>query len=114
SWVPSLYFAMGIPFAMAIWVTGTMLKNLGHSDTEAALVTGSIGIAWSLKPFWASFLDMYRTKRFFVLAMEVLLSLLLAGMALALKLPNYLQIIIAVLWVMAFASATQDICADGI
>jgi len=114
AWVPSLYFAMGIPFAMAIWVAGTMLKNLGHSDTEIALVTGSIGIAWSLKPFWASFLDMYRTKKFFVLSMELLLTLLLVGIALALQMPNYLQIIVAVLWVMAFASATQDICADGI
>jgi len=114
AWVPSLYFAMGIPFAMAIWVTGTMLKDLGHSDTETALVTGSIAIAWSLKPFWASFLDMYRTKRFFVLSMEVLLSILLAAIALSLRLPNYFQVIVVVLWMMAFSSATQDICADGI
>ncbi len=76
--------------------------------------TGSIGIAWSLKPIWASFLDMYRTKRFFVLSMEVLLSVMLAGIALALQMPNYFQIIVAVLWVMAFSSATQDICVDGV
>ena len=114
SWVPSAYFAEGIPFALVIWVSGTMFKNLGHSDSQITLATASIGIAWSLKPFWAAFLDMYRTKKFFVLAMEFLMSALLIGIAIALPLPNYFQIAIAILWVLAFASATQDICIDGI
>ncbi|MDT7837791.1 MFS transporter [Aquabacterium sp. OR-4] len=113
-WVPSAYLAEGIPFAMVIWVAGTMFKDLGHSDGQITLATASIGIAWSLKPFWAAFLDMYRSKRFFVLAMEALMALLLAGIALCLPLPNYFQITIALLWVLAFASATQDICVDGI
>lgn len=113
-WVPSAYLAEGIPFAMVIWVAGTMFKDLGHSDGQITVATASIGIAWSLKPFWAAFLDMYRTKKFFVLAMEVLMALLLAGIALCLPLPNYFQIAIAALWVLAFASATQDICVDGI
>ena len=113
-WVPTSYLAEGIPFAMAIWVTGTMFSNLGHSDSETALVTGSISIAWSLKPLWAQFLDMYRTKKFFVIAMELLMAGLLAGIAFALKLPNYFTIIAGLLWVLAFASATQDICVDGI
>lgn len=113
-WVPTAYLAEGIPFAMVIWVAGTMFKDLGHSDGQITLATASIGIAWSLKPFWAAFLDMYRTKKFFVLAMEALMALLLAGIALCLPLPNYFQITIAMLWVLAFASATQDICVDGI
>ena len=113
-WVPSSYFAEGIPFAMVIWVAGTMFKDLGHSDGEITLATASIGLAWSLKPFWAAFLDMYRTKKFFVLAMEFLMAALLIGVALALPLPNYFQVVIAVLWVLAFASATQDICVDGV
>jgi MFS transporter, PAT family, beta-lactamase induction signal transducer AmpG len=113
-WVPTAYLAEGIPFAMVIWVAGTMFKDLGHSDGDITVATASIGIAWSLKPFWAAFLDMYRTKKFFVLAMEVVMSVLLIGMALALPLPNYFQIVIAVLWVLAFASSTQDICVDGI
>lgn len=113
-WVPSSYLAEGIPFAMAVWVSGTMFKNLGHSDSEIALVTGSIGIAWSLKPFWAAFLDMFRSKKFFVLAMEVIMAGLFVAMALALKLPNYFKVISGILWVVAFASATQDICVDGI
>jgi PAT family beta-lactamase induction signal transducer AmpG len=113
-WVPTSYLSEGIPFAMAIWVVGTMFKNLGHSDTEIALVTGSIGIAWSLKPFWAAFLDMFRTKKFFVLATELIMAGLLICVGLALKSPNYLSIITLILWVLAFASATQDICVDGI
>jgi MFS transporter, PAT family, beta-lactamase induction signal transducer AmpG len=114
SWVPSSYLAEGIPFAMVIWVIGTMFKDLGHSDGEITLATASIGIAWSLKPLWAAFLDMYKTKKFFVLWMEVVMAVLLCGIAVALPLPNYFQITIAVLWVLAFCSATQDICVDGI
>lgn len=113
-WVPSSYFAEGIPFALVIWVAGTMFKDLGHSDSQITLATASIGIAWSLKPLWAAFLDMYRTKKFFVLAMEFLMSGLLIAIATALPLPNYFQIAIAILWVLAFASSTQDICVDGV
>src|SRR5262245_59393395 len=113
-WVPTSYFAEGIPFAMVIWVAGTMFKDLGHSDSEITLATASIGIAWSLKPFWAAFLDMYRTKKFFVLLMEFFMAALLAAIAVALPLPNYFRIVIAALWVLAFSSSTQDICVDGI
>ncbi|APR78004.1 AmpG protein, beta-lactamase induction signal transducer [Minicystis rosea] len=114
TWVPTAYVAEGIPFAMVTWAIGTMFKDLGHSDSKVTLSTATIGIAWSLKPLWASFLDMYRTKRFFVLAMELFMALVLAGVALCLPLPNHFQIIIAALWVFAFASATQDICVDGV
>lgn len=114
AWVPTAYLAEGIPFAMVIWVAGTLFKDLGHSDGHITVALASIGLAWSLKPFWAAFLDMFRTKRFFVLIMELAMALLLGVFALALPLPNYFQIVIAVLWALAFASATQDICVDGI
>lgn len=113
-WVPSLFFAMGIPFSIVIWVAGTMFKDLGHSDGQITVATASIGIMWSLKPLWAAFLDMYRTKRFWVLSMEFALTGLLILIALALPLPNYFQVIIALMWVLAFCSSTQDITADGI
>ena len=113
-WVPSAYLAEGIPFAMAVWVTGTMFKNLGHTDSETALVTGTIGIAWSLKPFWAAFLDMFKSKKFFVVATEIIMAIIIAGMAAALRLPSYFRIIAGLLWLLAFSSATQDICVDGI
>src|SRR5213595_3012183 len=90
AWVPSAYVAEGIPFAMVIWVAGTMLKDLGHSDGQITTAIASIGLAWSLKPLWAAFLDMFRTKKFFVLAMELVMAGLMVGIGLALKLPNYL------------------------
>ena len=114
AWVPTAYLAEGIPFAMVIWVAGTLFKDLGHSDGAITVALASIGLAWSLKPFWAAFLDMFKTKRFFVLTMELVMAVLLGLVALALPLPNYFQITIAILWVLAFASATQDICVDGI
>ncbi|MEY4549780.1 MAG: hypothetical protein RL685_5975 [Pseudomonadota bacterium] len=114
SWVPSAYLAEGIPFAMVIWVAGTMFKDLGHSDTHIAAVTASVGIMWSLKPLYAGFLDMFRTKKFWVLSMEFAIAVLLGLMALSLNLPNYFELIIGLLWLIAFASATQDICIDGI
>jgi PAT family beta-lactamase induction signal transducer AmpG len=113
-WVPSSYFAEGVPFAIVIWVAGTMFKDLGHSDAEITIATATIGIAWSLKPLWAAFLDMARTKKFFVLVSEIAIAALLVGIALALGTPGYFAAIIALLWVLAFTSATQDICVDGI
>ncbi|MGH7435834.1 MAG: MFS transporter, partial [Polyangiaceae bacterium] len=114
AWVPSAYFAEGVPYAIATWAAGTMLKDLGHSDGDITVATAFIGLAWSLKPLWAAFLDMYRTKKFFVIAMQLVMTVLLGAMALSLGVPDYLPIVIAVLWLIAFASATQDICIDGI
>ena len=113
-WVPSSYFAEGVPFAMVIWVAGTMFKDLGHSDAEITLATGTVAIAWSLKPLWAAFLDMVKTKKFFVIAMELAIAALLACVALSLGAASYFAAIVALLWVIAFASATHDICVDGV
>jgi len=113
-WVPSLYLAMGIPYNVVNGTAVRMYKSLGYSDSVITVAVGSIGIAWSLKPLWAAFLDMYRTKKFFVLAMEWLSGLLFAAIALALSGPGFFGTSIALLWVAAFASSTQDICADGV
>jgi PAT family beta-lactamase induction signal transducer AmpG len=99
---------------LVIWVAGTMFADMGHSDGDITIATASVGLAWSLKPLWAAFLDMYRTKKFFVLLSELIMSALLIVCALALPLPNSFQVVVAILWVLAFASATQDICVDGI
>jgi PAT family beta-lactamase induction signal transducer AmpG len=113
-WVPTSYVAEGMPYAMANWVIGTMLKNLGWADGPITAITGSIGIAWSLKPLWAAFLDAYRSKKYFVIATEIIMAGLLAAVGISLKLPGYYFVIAGILWVMAFASATQDICVDGV
>lgn len=114
AWVPTAYLAEGIPFAMVIWVAGTMFKDLGHRDSEITLYTASIGIMWSLKPLYAGFLDMFKTKRFWVITMQLVLAALMGLWATSLALPNYFVVVILLLWLVAFASATQDICIDGV
>ncbi len=114
-WVPTLYLAMGIPFNVIMSGTAArMYKSLGYSDGQITVALGSIGVAWSLKPLWAAFLDMYRTKKFFVISMEFLLTALLIAVAMSLPTTGFFQTSIAILWVAAFASSTQDICGDGI
>jgi PAT family beta-lactamase induction signal transducer AmpG len=114
SWVPTGYFAEGMPFIMITYVSATMFKDLGHSDTEITLWMGSLTLMWSLKPLWAAVLDMFKTKKWFVLTMEFSMAALLAILAFSLALPSHLLVSIGVLWVMAFASASHDICMDGI
>lgn len=113
SWVPTGYFAEGMPYVMITWVAATMFKYLGHDNTEITLWVGNITVVWSLKPFWAAFLEMFKSKKWIVLAMEFLIIVLLASIALCLNLPAYFTLSIGVLWIMAFASATHDICMDG-
>ncbi|HQY05472.1 MAG TPA: hypothetical protein PLQ52_05375, partial [Lacunisphaera sp.] len=114
-WVPSLYLAMGIPFNIIMGGTAArMYKSLGYSDGQITVALGSIGVAWSLKPLWAAFLDMYGTKKFFVLAMEVLIAGLLVAVAMTLPTTEFFRTSIALFWIAAFASSTQDICADGV
>lgn len=114
SWVPTGYFAEGLPFVMVTYVSATMFKDLGHSDTEITFWMGSLTLMWSLKPLWAALLDMFKTKKWFVVAMECAMAALLAILAFSLSLPGYFLISIGVLWVMAFVSASHDICMDGI
>jgi PAT family beta-lactamase induction signal transducer AmpG len=99
---------------MVIWVAGTMFKDLGYSDGEITVGTASIGLVWSLKPIWAALLDMYGTKKLWVLATEAVMAALLVVVAMTLRLQSYFPAALAMLWLLAFASATQDICIDGI
>jgi MFS transporter, PAT family, beta-lactamase induction signal transducer AmpG len=114
AWVPSLYFAMGTPMITVSVVAAIMYKNLGLSNEAIALYTGSMYLPWVIKPLWAPVVEMFRTKRFFVLAMEAAMVATLSAVALSLSLPAYLWASLAFLWVTGFASATQDIAADGV
>lgn len=114
SWVPSLYFAMGTPLHAVTVVSAIMYKNLGLSNAEIALYTGSMYLPWVLKPLWAPLLEMYRSKRFFVIASELLMAGTLGAMASSLGMPSYLAATLVFLWLTGFASATQDIAADGV
>jgi PAT family beta-lactamase induction signal transducer AmpG len=113
-WVPSLYFAMGAPMIAVSVVSAIMYKNLGVSNADIAFHTGFMYLPWTLKPLWAPVVEMYRTKKFFVIAAELVIAVTLGCVALALSLPSYMPWTLAFFWMTAFASATQDIAADGV
>ncbi|MFA6884507.1 MAG: MFS transporter [Paludibacteraceae bacterium] len=114
SWVPSLYFAEGIPYVIAATTFSLiMYKRLGISNTDAALYTSWLYLPWVIKPFWSPFVDIMRTKRWWIVAMQLLIGGGLAGVAFCIPTPFYLQSTLAILWLIAFSSATHDIAADG-
>jgi PAT family beta-lactamase induction signal transducer AmpG len=113
-WVPTLYFAMGIPNIAVSVVAAIMYKNLGLSNAQIAAYTGAMYLPWVLKPLWAPFLELYRSKRFYVLAMELVMVVTFTAVALAIKLPNFVALTLVLFWVSGFASATQDIVGDGV
>ena len=112
-WVPSLYFAEGIPYVVVMTVSVIMYKKLGVSNTEIALYTSWLYLPWVIKPFWSPLVDVLRTKRWWIVAMQLLVGAGLAGVALTIPTSNFFQYTLAFLWLMAFSSATHDIAADG-
>lgn len=113
SWIPTLYFAEGIPYVMVMTVSVIMYKRMNISNTDIALYTSWLYLPWVIKPFWSPFVDMFRTKRTWILTTQLLIGAGLGSVALLLPLPFYFQASLAVLWLMAFSSATHDIAADG-
>ncbi|HOH06731.1 MAG: muropeptide transporter [bacterium ADurb.Bin431] len=112
-WIPSLYFAEGIPYVVIMTVSVIMFKRLGLSNTDIALYTSWLYLPWVIKPLWSPVVDILKTKRFWIIAMQLLIGIGFLAIAMAIPLPNYLFYTLAVLWVLAFASATHDIAADG-
>jgi PAT family beta-lactamase induction signal transducer AmpG len=113
-WVPSGYFTMALGYVMLTSVTAIMFKNLGMDNGRAAAYSSLLITAYTIKPLFAPIVEMYRTKKFFVLCAQVLVGLGFAGVALAMSLPNWMFIMMAVFWVMSFVGATQDIASDGV
>lgn len=112
-WIPSLYFAEGLPYAIIINVSVVMYKNLGISNAEMAMYTSWFYLPWVIKPLWSPFVDLCKTKRWWIVAMQTLLSVGFAAVAFLIPTSFFFQSTIAVMWLMAFASATHDIAADG-
>src|SRR5262249_20044812 len=112
-WVPSLYFAEGVPMITVSVVAALMYKNLGISNTDIALYTGSLYVPWSFKWVWAPVTEMFKTKRHWVIGTEFAMAISLACVALCLPLPSFMGLTLAFFWVTGFLSATQDIAADG-
>jgi len=112
-WVPTLYFAEGLPYMAVMTISGIMYKCLGISNTELAFYTSWLYLPWVVKPLWSPFVDIVKTKRWWVTAMQMLLALSLSFVALTIPASGFFQLTLAVFWLMAFASATHDIAADG-
>lgn len=112
-WVPSLYFAMGLPFVVLNMVSTVMFKDLQISDAQIAFWTSLIMWPWTIKFLWSPILEIYKTKKFFVVLTQILSGVLFGLVALAIHLPSFFAVSIALLAVVAFSGATHDIVADG-
>jgi PAT family beta-lactamase induction signal transducer AmpG len=113
AWVPSLYVAEGIPYVMAMTVSVVLYKRLGISNTDIALYTSWLYLPWVIKPLWSPFVDLFRTKRYWILLMQLLIGTSLACIAFTIPATRFFQYTLAFFWLMAFSSATHDTAADG-
>ena len=114
AWVPSLYLAMGLPNVLIGAVAAILYKNLGVSNEDIALYTSQMYLPWVLKPLWSPLLEPYKTKRWWVITMQFLMMASLGAVAFVLPLEGFFRASLAFFWITGFASATQDIVADGV
>ncbi|PWE01078.1 MFS transporter [Marinilabilia rubra] len=113
SWVPTLYFAQGIPYVIVMTVSVIMYKRLGISNADIALYTSWLYLPWVIKPLWSPVVDLLKTKRWWIVVMQILVGAGLAGVAFSIPVPDFFQYTLAFFWLLAFSSATHDIAADG-
>jgi PAT family beta-lactamase induction signal transducer AmpG len=113
SWIPTLYVAEGLPYALAMSVSVVLYKNLGVSNAAIAFYTSWLGLPWVIKPLWSPLVDILKTRRQWIWAMQFFLGVLLAGVALTIPAPHFFQWTLVFFWLLAFNSATHDIAADG-
>lgn len=113
SWIPSLYFSEGLPYVVVMMVSVIMYKKLNISNTEIAFYTSWLYLPWVIKPFWSPFVDLLKTKRWWIISMQLLIGGGLAGVAFFIPMSFFFQATLAVFWLLAFSSATHDIAADG-
>lgn len=112
-WIPSLYLAEGLPYVAVMTVSVIMYKRMGVSNTDIALYTSWLYLPWVIKPFWSPFVDILKTKRWWIVVMQLLTGAAFAGIALTIPVPLFFQATLAFFWLLAFSSATHDIAADG-
>ena len=113
SWIPSLYFAQGLPYVAVMTISVILYKRMGISNTDIALYTSWLYLPWVIKPFWSPFVDLIKTKRWWIVTMQLIVGLGLAGIAFTIPMSSYFQITLAIFWLIGFSSATHDIAADG-
>lgn len=113
AWIPTLYFAEGIPYVVVMTVSVIMFKKLGISNADIALYTGWLYLPWVIKPLWSPIVDLLKTKRWWIVIMQLIIGAALGGIALAIPLPIFFKATLIFMWLLAFSSATHDIAADG-
>jgi len=113
AWIPTLYFAEGIPYVVVMLVSVIMYKRMGVSNTDIALYTSWLYLPWVIKPLWSPIVELFKTKRLWIIIMQLFIGAGLAGVALTIPLPDFFKYTLAFLWLLAFSSATHDIAADG-
>lgn len=113
SWIPTLYIAEGLPYFAVNTLTVLMYTNLGIGLKEMAFFTGWLYLPWVIKPFWSPFVDIIKTKRYWVIITELLIALSMFSVALFLQGSLFFTFTLICFWLMAFLSATHDIAADG-
>ena len=113
AWIPTLYFAQGIPYVVVMTLSTVVYKNLGISNTDIALYTSWLYLPWVIKPLWSPLVDMFGKKRLWIVTLQFVIGVAFALVALTLPGPGFFRLSLAVFWLMAFASATHDIAADG-
>ena len=111
-WIPTLYFAEGIPYFIVNNISVTMFKRLGMPNGDLAMYTSLLYLPWVIKPLWSPFVDVIRTKRWWIVLMQLLCTVGFAGLALSVS-PDVFGWSLVIFYIIAFASATHDIAADG-
>lgn len=113
-WIPTTWFAMGLPFVAVSGASSIMYKNMGVSDTQIAFWTSLIMMPWTLKPLWGPFLELYKTRKFFVYITQIFTGILFGLVGLTLQLDHFFSFSIAILTIVALSGATHDTAADGV
>jgi PAT family beta-lactamase induction signal transducer AmpG len=113
TWVPTLYFTQALPYIIVMNLLGTMFTARGIDNDRMAFYTQMLYLPWVIKPLWSPIVDMIRTKRLWTVGMQLVVALALAFAGAMMTHPNYFMISIGVMWIIAIASSTHDIAADG-
>ena len=112
-WISTLYFAEGLPYIVVMSLSVILYKRMGVSNADIALYTGWLYLPWVIKPFWGPLVDSFRTKRWWIVVMQLFMGAGFAAIAFTFSLPSFFQFSLAFFWLLAFASATNDIASDG-
>ena len=113
AWIPTLYFAEGIPYVAVMTISVILYKQMGLGNADITFYTSWLYLPWVIKPLWSPLVDLVKTKRWWILIMQLLIGAALGGVAFTIPTNFWLQGTLFFFWIMAFSSATHDIAADG-